>query len=113
MDVHQNIFLTNVNIVSRFVFENTETFSLDKQHFTLETDQIMVGQMTMPSLARSRIRSSQGDLWFSSKTQDSIPNVHDAKCGSFCRLKVTAHLRLTQICEILGKLAMMINKELT
>lgn len=109
----QNIFLTNVNIVSRFVFENTETFSLGKQHFTLEADQIMVGRMTIPSLARSGIKSSQklGDLWFSSKTQNPIPNVPNAKCGSFCCLRVTAHLRLTQICEILGKLAMVINNQ--
>lgn len=59
MDVDQNIFLTNVNIVSRLIFENTETFSLDKQHFTLEADQITVRQMAVPSLSRSGIKSSQ------------------------------------------------------
>lgn len=59
------------------------------------------------------MKSSQklGDLRLSSKTQDSVPNVPDAKCGSFCCLNVTAHLRLTQICEILGKLAMVINNQ--
>lgn len=64
MDVDQNIFLTNVNIVSRFIFENTETFSLTKQHLSLEADQVMVGQITIQSLSRSGIKSSQrsGDL---------------------------------------------------
>lgn len=114
MDVDQNISLTNVNIVSRFIFENTETFSLDQQHFTLEADQVMVGPITIPSLSRSGIKISQklGESRLSFfKTLDSIPKVPDAKCGSFCRLKVTAHLRLTQICEILGKLAMVINNQ--
>lgn len=54
MDVDQNIFLTNVNIVSRFIFGNTETFSLNKQHFTLEADQMMLRQITIPSLFQIR-----------------------------------------------------------
>lgn len=113
MDVDPNIFLTYVNIVTRFIFENTETFSLDKQHFSLEADQIMVGQITISCLSRSGIKSSQrsGDLRLSSKTRDPIPNVPDGQCGSLCRLKVTTHLRLTQICKILGKLAMMVNNQ--